>query len=80
MIKKIDAERISAQVSEGDVVIMLSDGAIPAPDNYDWLTDLLNKPIDMPLDDYARTIAEAAVENGAGEDDITVLVARVLAA
>ncbi len=80
VIKKIDAERISAQVSEGDVVIMLSDGAIPAPDNYDWLTDLLNKPIDMPLADYARTIAEAAVENGAGEDDITVLVARVLAA
>lgn len=80
VIKQVDAERISSDIAVGDVIVMISDGIASVAEECGWLTELLNKPITEPLADFARSIVEAAVDNGRGEDDMSVLVIEVAAA
>ena len=79
LLKQVDAEKIVAEVAEGDVIIMLSDGILPGGDETSWLPELLKRPIEGELGDFAREIIEAAVENGGGADDMSVLVMKVVA-
>ena len=80
VIKQVDAERISSDIEVGDVIVMMSDGIASVAEECGWLTELLNKPVTAPLADFARSIVEAAVDNGRGEDDMSVLVIEVAAA
>ena len=74
LLKQIDAEVTGAEVLPGDFVIMMSDGICPSGDDAAWLPELLRRPIEGDLNAYASLIIEEAVKNGAGSDDMSVLI------
>ena len=76
-VKTIDAERIKADVEDGDYVIMLSDGVSQNVEDTPWLPLLLSKPALDDLGDYAEMILRGAFENGAISDDMTVAVTKI---
>lgn len=77
LIKKVDAEKISANVCEDDYIIMLSDGIADPAEDSPWLIEVLNKPVLTDLDEYAAFILSEAKKNSKGIDDMSVLVMRV---
>ncbi len=77
LIKKVDAEKISANVCEDDYIIMLSDGIADPAEDSPWLIEVLNKPATESLDEYAAFILSEAKKNSKGLDDMSVLVMRV---
>lgn len=82
LLKSIDAESITANIYEGDVIIMLSDGITENGDDAPWLLELLNEPFsaDAPLKSFAQKIIRAASERKSRRDDMTAVIARVCAA
>ncbi len=82
LLKRVDAESITANLCEGDLLIMLSDGISENGDDAPWLLELLNEPLaeDVCLKHYAQRIIRAATERKNRRDDMTVVVARVCAA
>ncbi|MBR4296503.1 MAG: SpoIIE family protein phosphatase [Clostridia bacterium] len=78
IMNAIDAEQVRFDISDGDVIIMLSDGISQCPEECLWLMEMLGGEWneDESLDSFAARIAETADENGSG-DDISVLLVRV---
>ena len=77
LLRRVDAEQITASVTMGDYIIMLSDGACdPASDSV-WLVELLNGEPEPRLDAYAERILSAARKNRRTADDMSVLVMKV---
>ena len=76
LIKRIDAERIAANVSDGDYIIMLSDGIAGNSEDAPWLIELLNRPAIDDMDRYAQFILEEAKKNVKVSDDMSVLVMK----
>ena len=79
LIRRVDAERISSSLEDGDVVVMISDGITDNADDAPWLLEILNKPLDAdaPLKPLADKIISSAPERARHPDDMTVAVARV---
>ena len=77
VIREVDAERISVEISHGDTVIMLSDGIIPSGEDAAWLPELLRKSRELSRTELAKKIIEEALRFGAGADDMTVLVIKI---
>lgn len=77
IIKQVDAEKISAAVTHGDYIIMLSDGISDSSDDPSWLPEFLNKSAPETLSEYAEKILAEAKRVGRGKDDMSVLVMRV---
>lgn len=77
LLKRVDAERISASVKPGDYIIMLSDGVCDPAEDSTWLVELLNRPAETDLNAYADAILSAAQKNSRSNDDMSVLVMRV---
>ena len=77
LIKKVDAEKIVANIKTDDYIIMMSDGISDAPEDSPWLIELLNKPAPEDLSEYADIILTDAKNRGRGADDMTVLVMKV---
>jgi hypothetical protein len=76
LLRRVDAEQITASVTMGDYIIMLSDGACdPASDSV-WLVELLNGEPEPRLDAYAERILSAARKNRRTADDMSVLVMK----
>lgn len=76
-LKSLDAEKISADVADGDYVIMLSDGVSQNVEDTPWLPMLLSKPpLENPAD-YADLILRTAIENQEVKDDMTVAVTKI---
>ena len=76
VLSELDAERIRVDVSEGDYIIMFSDG-VSADGESPWLIEVLSEPADDDPADYARKILEAAKKNAATTDDMSVMVTRI---
>jgi serine/threonine protein phosphatase PrpC len=73
----VDAEKISAKVEAGDIIIMFSDGICDGTDDAPWLVELLNRSGGGDLKGLAEAILAAAKEHAAYKDDMTVVVSKV---
>ena len=71
------AMSLSDEISNGDTVIMLSDGIIPSGEDAAWLPELLRKSRELSRTELAKKIIEEALRFGAGADDMTVLVIKI---
>jgi len=74
---KAETEKIELEASEGDLLILLSDGVMGEKDDGGWLKNLL---LSSPSDDLAllcARILDAAERESAGGDDRTVLLLRL---
>ncbi len=76
-VAEVDAERTDFETREGDIIIMLSDGISQTSEDAPWLIELLSRPLGNNLDNAAQTILDRAVASGGGEDDMSVVLARV---
>lgn len=80
IIRELDAKKISFDVGDGDVIVMVSDGVTQGKEECPWLFELLKKNIEGEgVEHTAELIADRArCENG--NDDISVVVIKVVAA
>ena len=76
-MNQVDAERMRAEVRDGDYVIMLSDGVSSTPEDAPWLLELLTESPRRSLKEYAEFILSEAVKHSTSGDDMTVLVTRI---
>ncbi len=77
LMNQVDAERMRAEVRDGDYVIMLSDGVSSTPEDAPWLLELLTEPPRRSLKEYAEFILSEAVKHSTSGDDMTVLVTKI---
>lgn len=75
-----EAKHTTLSLSEGDLIVMLSDGLIET--GSDWISSQLVALADHPLEQLCEELLKTASERriAAHEDDMTVLAARVVAA
>jgi len=77
IIKELDAKKISFDVGDGDVIVMISDGVTQGRDECPWLFELLKKNVDGEgIERTADMIVERA-HREYGDDDISVIVIKV---
>ena len=77
IIKELDAKKISFDVGDGDVIVMISDGVTQGRDECPWLFELLKKNVEGEgIERTADMIAERA-RREYGDDDISVIVIKV---
>ena len=79
ILQGIHYERRSVRLREGDLIVMMSDGALSiAPD---WLKEELALAAGEPVDKIAQRLANLSKRNERGRgDDITVMAARIVRA
>jgi stage II sporulation protein E len=77
IIKKIDTEQIGVSVTEGDLIIMMSDGIAAGIDDAPWLINFLNRAPDSCLEDYAKAIINESLKYSRSTDDKSVIVAKI---
>lgn len=79
IIRALDAEKISFDIMDGDMIVMMSDGVTGSYESCPWLYELLeSKSLNhLPPYDAARIIGQAAEKATNKEDDITVAVIKV---
>ncbi len=75
-----DTEKIHVETKEGDLIIMFSDGISTSPEDAPWLSGFLSGEVPPSLSRYAESILEEAKKHTTKEDDMTVLVAKIIAA
>ena len=77
ILPESESKRYEFTLSEGDVVVMVSDGVTGGEEECPWLFDLLRQNIETSgVERTAELIVKYAVGHGS-EDDISVVVARV---
>ena len=77
ILRELDTRRIGFDVSEGDVVVMVSDGVTQGKEECPWLFDLLrSQGEDASPERLADLIVKYAKGEG-GTDDISVLVLKI---
>jgi stage II sporulation protein E len=77
IIKTLDAERTTFDVKVGDIIVMISDGVVPADNECPWLYTMICADDFTDLSVSARSIAERARRQNAKSDDATVLIVKV---
>ncbi len=78
ILREVEYAKTDEVLEEGDVVVMISDGV---PDEDDWFEKELSACEITDMRTLARSLlAKARAERKDGDDDITVLAARVNAA
>jgi len=78
LMKSVDAERIRVDLEGEDYIIMLSDGIAQSAEDTPWLLELLSKTPKRNLKEYADLILAAALKNTPRNDDMTVMVTKVV--
>ncbi len=75
--REINAEEISFDLEDGDIIVMISDGVAQSFEDSIWLAELLSSGCGDELSDIANRILEAAKEKNSQKDDITVAVTQI---
>ena len=77
IIRELDAKKISFDVCDGDVIVMVSDGVTQGKDECPWLFEMLKRCVQSEgLSHTADMIVERArCENG--NDDISVAIMKI---
>lgn len=79
ILQGITYDKSEIKLQNGDLVVMVTDGAISV--NPEWLQEEITLLSDLPPRKIATKIATLAKQrNGENEDDITVLVAKIIPA
>ena len=84
ILSEIRCDRKAIKVKDGDYIIMVSDGILDAGKNNNlgdnWLIDFMNKVNNTNPKEIANLILDKALEiqNGVVEDDMTVLVTKII--
>ena len=77
ILEETDSKSVKFKLSEGDVVVMMSDGVTGGEDECPWLFDLLLQNVGSAgLERTADLILKYAIGHGSN-DDISVAVIRV---
>ncbi len=77
ILQGIRYERRTVRLREGDIIVMMSDGALSIAS--DWIREELALVADQPAQKIADRLANLALRNTHGRgDDITVMAARVM--
>lgn len=83
ILTAVEKESIQEQISEGDMIIMASDGLIDADKEgaYHWILEELATAEEEDPQQLAQHLLKAAMERcgGSVQDDITILVAEMTA-
>ena len=75
IIRELDFRKIDMELSEGDLVVMVSDGVTDGREECPWLFDLLRAQSAQEPERIAELIVKYAKSEGA-TDDITALVIK----
>ena len=80
ILRSVDAKQIDIACEDGDIIIMISDGAAKGGDDCDYLLDVLRDP-HLPFEN-ADTIANkllkrAKAENDYTSDDISIVILKI---
>jgi stage II sporulation protein E len=84
ILSEIKCDRKAVKVKNGDYIIMVSDGILDAGKNNNlgdnWLIDFMHKVNNTNPKEIANLILDRALEiqNGIVEDDMTVLVTKII--
>ncbi|MGL5313405.1 MAG: stage II sporulation protein E [Peptostreptococcaceae bacterium] len=84
ILSEIKCDRKAVRVKDGDYIIMVSDGILDAGKNNNlgdnWLIDFMHKVDTTNPKEIANLILDRALEiqNGVVEDDMTVLVTKLI--
>lgn len=81
-LEKPELETTDMAVSEGDIIIMCSDGLLETHDNItpDWMEEYVRNISTTNVQKVADLIVAEAIDNnfGVARDDITVIIAKVV--
>lgn len=78
LLRALDAEQVRFDLTEGDVIVMLSDGVVQAGDDASWLCNLLSHGWVDDLNIMAQKILTEAKGHSERSDDITVSLVKVV--
>lgn len=77
IMKALDAEETSIELSVGDLVVLVSDGITKNDDDCAWLYSLLASSADRSAGDTAAAIIREAERRCGRDDDATVCAVRI---
>ena len=77
LMKDVDMDIINMKIEVGDHIIMFSDGVSDGADDAPWLLELLCREPPEDIEEYARSIIEAAPIVDLHSDDMSVTVINI---
>ena len=82
ILGKVDLQETERSVSDGDIIVMCSDGLLESKENYskDWIEEFLRNINTNNVQKVADMILAEAIDNsyGIANDDMTVIVAKIM--
>ncbi len=79
IMTSLDAEQIRFELTDGDVILLMSDGVASSLEDGVWLADLLTSEWEDSLERMAEKIVDNAVLNNKRSDDMTAVLLRITA-
>lgn len=80
ILRALDAKQLSVSCEDGDIIIMISDGATRQGDDCSYLSDLLREPSlasEPPSKIADKILRRAKAESDIVNDDISVIVVKI---
>lgn len=82
MLEKAELDVQDVEVSDGDIIVMCSDGLLESQNNMnkDWIEEYIRNISTTNVQKVADLIVAEAIDNsfGIAKDDITVIIAKVM--
>lgn len=75
--REINAEEISFDLEDGDIIVMISDGVAQSFEDSIWLAELLSFDGERSPQDIAEMVLDASKAKNDQRDDITVTVVKI---